>query len=223
MKYLNTTPNPSGAYPAPQGHYAKGTIPLTDEQTAMVGEYNGFVTITPETDEAGAVSYKVEPNTEAWEAWKKSLPEPEPGASEYIPTPEQSAVVMMRAAFNQQVSTMEDDLIIQCSGLADTWTPGDHKVGEIYNAGDQTWECYQAYNNEVYPGVKPGDPSWYTFNRPLHGKSPETARPFVPVQGSHDMYRTGEYMVYTDGKTYRCKSDTNFSPDDYAQAWEVAA
>lgn len=45
--------------------------------------------------------------------------------------------------------------------------------------------------------------------------------PFVPVQGSHDMYRTGEYMIYTDGKTYKCKSDTNFSPTDYAEAWEV--
>ena len=73
MKYLNTTPNPSGAYPAPQGHYSQGTIPLTYEQAAMVIQYNGFVIITPETDEAGAVSYKVEPNTEAWEAWKSSI------------------------------------------------------------------------------------------------------------------------------------------------------
>ena len=28
-------------------------------------------------------------------------------------------------------------------------------------------------------------------------------------------------MIYTDGKTYQCKQDTNFSPEDYAQAWEV--
>ena len=41
------------------------------------------------------------------------------------------------------------------------------------------------------------------------------------VQGAHDMYRVGEYMIYTDGKTYQCKQDTNFSPEDYAQAWEV--
>ena len=67
----------------------------------------------------------------------------------------------------------------------------------------------------------PGNSAWYTFNRPLHGKSVETARPFVPVQGSHDMYRTGEYMIYTDGKTCHYLQDTNFSPDDYAQAWEI--
>ena len=45
--------------------------------------------------------------------------------------------------------------------------------------------------------------------------------PFVPVQGAHDMYRAGEYMIYTDGQIYRCKQDTAYSPEDYAQAWEV--
>lgn len=124
----------------------------------------------------------------------------------------------------------DDDKKIRASGLYSDWVSGNHKQGEIYNThkdeslGDeweQTWECYQAYDNETYPGLKPGDPSWYTFNRPLHGKTKETARAFVPVQGSHDMYRSGEYMIYTDGKTYMCKSDTNFSPTDYAEAWEA--
>ena len=55
----------------------------------------------------------------------------------------------------------------------------------------------------------------------IRDRTKETARPFVPVQGAHDMYRTGEYMIFTDGKVYRCKQDTNFSPTDYAQAWEV--
>ena len=50
-----------------------------------------------------------------------------------------------------------------------------------------------------------------------------TARPWVAPQGAHDMYRAGEYMVFTDGKVYRCLSDTNFSPTDYPQAWEAAA
>lgn len=150
--------------------------------------------------------------------------------SEYIPTPEQSAVFMMRSTFATQTATMEDEEIIKCSGLANDWAPGNHTVGEIFNTRsggelgeewDQTWEVFQEYDNDVFADIKPGDPSWYTFNRPLHGKSPETARPFVQVQGAHDMYRAGEYAVWTDGKTYRCKSDTNFSPDDYPDAWEV--
>ena len=212
MIYIDATPNPSGAYPNPKGQPFPGCITLTDEQAEIFFQYNGFVVVQ---------DGEVTPNTEAWEAWKSEQPEPEPEKSEYIPTAEQSATVMMRSMFATQVADMDDDTIIQCSGLADDWKPGNHKSGEVYNAGDQTWECYQDYDNSVYPEVKPGNPSWYTFNRPLHGNSPATARPFVPVQGSHDMYRANEYMIYTDGKTYRCKSDTNFSPDDYAQAWEV--
>lgn len=69
MQYITQEPNPSGAYPAPQSNPAPGLLPLTDEQAAMVTEYNGFVTIT-ETEEG----ITVEPNTEAWEAWKSSLP-----------------------------------------------------------------------------------------------------------------------------------------------------
>lgn len=222
MKYMNKTPNDSGAYSAPLSNSFPDSYPITDEQVDFLVSHNGFVTVTKTPDPeipGSAVTLTV--NTEAWEAWKAEQPDPEPVPSAYIPTPEQSSVVMMRTAFSQQVAEMDDDVILQCSGLADTWEPGKHEIGDVYNAGDQTWECFQAYDNSVFPDIKPGDPSWYTFNRPLHGKSKATARPFVPVQGSHDMYRTGEYMVYTDGKTYRCKSDTNFSPDDYAEAWEV--
>lgn len=32
--------------------------------------------------------------------------------------------------------------------------------------------------------------------------------------------KAGEYMIYTDGITYRCLSDTNFSPEEYPEAWE---
>lgn len=217
MYYINSTTNTSGNYGNPMGQPFSGCLNLPDALLAPYIEARGFVTVTTDGDTVTAV----ETNQAALGAYLDEYPDTTDSASTYIPTPEQSSVVMMRSVFSAQVSTMDDDQIIQCSGLADTWTPGDHKVGEVYNAGDQTWECYQAYNNDVYPDIKPSDPSWYTFNRPLHGKSPETARPFVPVQGSHDMYRSGEYMIYTDGKTYRCKSDTNFSPDDYAQAWEV--
>ena len=131
----------------------------------------------------------------------------------------------------KQARALEDDEDrLHVTALYEDWTEGKHEVGDIYNthAGgslgeewDQTWECFQAYDNGTYPDIVPGNSAWYTFNRPLHGKSVETARRFVPVQGAHDMYRTGEYMIYTDGKTYRCKNDTNFSPEDYAQAWEV--
>lgn len=114
-----------------------------------------------------------------------------------------------------------DDQRLRASGLFADWAAGSYQVGDIRNAKDQTWECFQAHDNATYPDINPDNAAWYTFWRPLHGKSPETARPFTPVQGAHDMYRAGEYMIYTDGLTYKCLSDTNFSPEEYAAAWEV--
>lgn len=131
----------------------------------------------------------------------------------------------------KQAKTLEDDdEKLEVFVLYDDWEPGSYGVGNIYNTHsgsglgsewEQTWECFQAYDNATYPDIAPGQSAWYTFNRPLHGKTPETARPFVPVQGAHDMYRSGEYMIFTDGKTYHCLQDTAYSPTDYAAAWEV--
>ena len=115
-----------------------------------------------------------------------------------------------------------DDKRLRASGLYEDWAEGAYTVGDIRNAKGQTWECFQAHDTATYPDINPENAAWFTFWRPLHGTTPETARPFVPVQGAHDMYRAGEYMVYTDGKTYRCLSDTNFSPEEYPQAWESA-
>ena len=77
MKYIQSRPNPSGAYSAPVSHLFTGCIPLSDEQAAVLVQYNGFVTIVPgEADvETGVVrETEVVPNMEAWEAWKASLP-----------------------------------------------------------------------------------------------------------------------------------------------------
>ena len=116
-----------------------------------------------------------------------------------------------------------DDKRIRASGLYEDWTEGKYQVGDIRNANGQTWECHAAHNNDTFPDINPDNPqTWANFWRPLHGKAPETARAWVkPQYGTTDMYHAGEYMVYTDSKTYRCKQDANFSPEDYAQAWEV--
>ena len=77
MKYIRATPNPSGAYPAPQSNPFPGAIPLTEEQAATVLQYNGFVTITQEPDEEiEGSSVTVAPDVEAWEAWKAAQPDP---------------------------------------------------------------------------------------------------------------------------------------------------
>lgn len=88
MQYIRSTPNPSGAYPAPQSNPFPGCLPLTDEQAAVLVQYNGFVTITQEPDEEiEGSSVTVTPDLEAWEEWKESLPpepEPEPSVEERV-------------------------------------------------------------------------------------------------------------------------------------------
>ena len=102
------------------------------------------------------------------------------------------------------------------------WTSGAHAVGDLYNAVGQTWECCAAYDNAVYPDIVPGNGAWHSFNRPLHGTAPDTARPFVPPVGAHDMYKAGEYMTLGD-RLYRCLMDTVYAPAEYAPAWEAMA
>lgn len=131
--------------------------------------------------------------------------------------------IAYRAAINKAAAAATTDTDrLAISVLYPDWTAGAHTVGEIYNASGQMWECYAAYDNATYPDIKPGGVAWYTFNRPLHGTTAETARPFVQPTGAHDVYHAGECMIWTDGKTYRCKTDTAYSPADYAAAWEVA-
>lgn len=115
-----------------------------------------------------------------------------------------------------------DDKRIRARGLYRDWEAGVHAVGDIRNAEGQTWACYQAHDESENPGIYPGTSAWFTFWKPLHGTTPETARPFVHPTHALDMYRAGEYMIWTDGKVKRCVFDTDFSPDEYPAAWEDA-
>ena len=86
--YLQEKANASGAYSAPQAHQGPGTMPISQQQRDMVVQYNGFVSVKTETDDAGAVSYTITPNTKAWEAWKKAMetlpPEKQPPTVEEL-------------------------------------------------------------------------------------------------------------------------------------------
>ena len=140
-----------------------------------------------------------------------------------------SSIYVSRLAGEGQ-TVAEDDQRIRASGLYEDWKPGKWHVGDICNtrtddgAIEQTWECYQGYDNATHPDIRPGSPAWFTFMRPLHGKTPETARPWAKPTHSKDIYLYGECMIFVDGITYRCvaANGTDFSPAEYAPAWEVA-
>ena len=143
---------------------------------------------------------------------------------QYIPSESKSAMALLRSLL-KTTRISDDDEKIAASGLYEQWSLGKYEVGDIRNNAGQTWECHTAHDNAVYSDITPNNPqTWANFWRPLHGKSAATARPWVkPQYGTTDMYHAGEYMVYTDGKIYKCLSDTVYSPEEYAQAWQIQA
>lgn len=119
-----------------------------------------------------------------------------------------------------QAATMTTDERIANRFMATAWVKGKHKAGEIYcTSPDSVWKCRQDYDNQTYPDIVPEDSSWYTFNIPLHGTTPETALPFVAPKEAESRYKTGEYMIWTDGKIYKCKRDTAYDSEQDASAW----
>ena len=141
----------------------------------------------------------------------------------YIPSQLESATEFALKYFDiDQIQDVDEKL--KCSGLVENWEPGNYSVGDFLNANEQTWECWTAHDNAIYPDITPDSPqAWANFWRPLHGTSKETARPWVkPQYGTTDMYHAGEYMVWTDGTIKKCLRDTVYSPEEYAADWEDA-
>ena len=106
-----------------------------------------------------------------------------------------------------------------------TWEAGTAASPVMYTAGDvrkQNDIPYRCAMTHTHHGEADWDPAhapslWAAY----HGTSPETARPWTAPTGAHDQYLAGEYIIYTNGNTYKCKMNTIYSPTDYAQAWEV--
>lgn len=158
---------------------------------------------------------------------KMGRPLPEETLSTLIggATPTNTQVKEMRTSmetmYQAQATSMTTDQQISNRFMAPVWKAGNHTLGEIYcTTPDSIWKCRQAYNNDVYPDIKPDSSAWYTFNIPLHGTTPETALPFVPPMEAESRYRNGEYMIWTDGKIKHCVRDTAYGPDEDASAWE---
>lgn len=141
----------------------------------------------------------------------------------YIPSINESVNTFVQSMILKESASFDVDMKIKTAGVYDKWAAGKYEVGDIRVHAGQVWECWTAHDNAIYPDINPDNPqTWANFWRPLHGTSKETARPWVkPQYGTTDMYHAGEYMVYTDGNTYECVSDTVYSLDEYAQAWRV--
>lgn len=99
------------------------------------------------------------------------------------------------------------------------WEPGPFEEGDIRKDEGQ---IYQLIDGKAHDATN--QPDWRPSQQPSlwflwHGISRETAMPFVPVTGAHDIYRKGEWMILED-EYYEALEDTAYSPKDYASAWK---
>lgn len=109
---------------------------------------------------------------------------------------------------------------IACRGLFPVYVQEKyHEVGEVARHPEtgSPKECMIAYDGTVQPDWTIDTP---TLWKPWHSRKKEYALPWEAPTGAHDMYKAGEYMIWTDGFTYLCNQDTNYSPEEYPQAWE---
>ena len=97
------------------------------------------------------------------------------------------------------------------------WKPGAYAVGDVRMYGGTPYKCVQAHDSTANAGWTPDavPALWMQY----HGTTKDTARPWVAPTGAHDMYKSGEWMIWTDGTAYRCVVDTVYTPTDYPAAW----
>lgn len=122
-----------------------------------------------------------------------------------------------------QIAESEDKTLgIQCMALFPVYVQNkQHEVGEVATHPETGYpkECILAYDGTVQQDWTIDTPTCW---KPWHSRKVEYALPWEQPTGAHDMYKAGEYMIWTDGSVKKCVQDTNFSPTEYPQAWEDA-
>lgn len=175
-----------------------------------------------ETSEAPAVSTQTQQAVPIWTEQENKIVqtwELKPAQSDYTAAIQE---IQTQAVLAQIAKSEDKTLGIQCMALFPVYEQNkQHEVGEVATHPETgyPYECMTAYDGTVQQ-------DWTIDNRtlwkPWHSRKKEYALPYEAPTGAHDMYKAGEYMIWTDGLVYLCNENTNFSPEEYPQAWEVA-
>ena len=132
-------------------------------------------------------------------------------------------VAFAKTIITERISESEDKTLgIACMALFSPYEQNKyHDTGEVATSPESgyPYECMTAYDGTVQQ-------DWTIKNRalwkPWHSRSAEYALPWEAPTGAHDMYKAGEYMIWTDGTIKKCLRNTNFSPEEYPADWEDA-
>lgn len=173
-----------------------------------------------ETAEAPAVSTQTQRAVSSWteledkivQFWELKPAQPDPTAA--------LQEIQTQAVLAQIAESEDKTLGIQCMALFHVYVQNkQHEVGEVATHPETgyPYECMTAYDGAIQQ-------DWTIDNRtlwnPWHSRNKEYALPWVAPTGAHDIYKAGEYMIWTDGTVRRCKSDTDRGPDVLPDNWE---
>lgn len=174
-----------------------------------------------ETSEAPAVSTQTQQAVSSWteqenkivQSWEVKPAQPDPSAA--------LQEIQTQAVLAQIAESEDKTLGIQCMALFPVYVQNkQHDSGEVATHPETgyPYECMTAYDGTVQQ-------DWTIDNRtlwkPWHSRKKEYALPWEAPTGAHDMYKTGEYMIWTDGTVRRCKADTDRGPDVLPDNWET--
>lgn len=175
-----------------------------------------------ETSVVPAVSTQTQQAVPTWQeqeskivqTWELKPAQPDPTAA--------LQEIQTQAVLTQIAESEDKTLGIQCMALFPVYVQNkQHEVGEVATHPETgyPYECMTDYDGTVQQ-------DWTIDNRtlwkPWHSRKKEYALPYEAPTGAHDMYKSGEYMIWTDGIVKKCLRDTNFSPDEYPADWEDA-
>ena len=175
-----------------------------------------------ETAEAPAVSTQTQQAVPSWteqenkivQTWELKPAQPDPTAA--------LQEIQTQAIIEKIKSSEDKTLGIQCMALFPAYVQDKrHEVGEVAAHPETGYpkECIQAYDGSVQVDwTIDTSVCW----KPWHSRKKEYALPFVHPTAAYDMYKEGEYMIWTDGVIKKALRDTDFSPDEYPSDWEDA-
>lgn len=175
-----------------------------------------------ETSSAPAVSTQTQQAVPSWteqenkivQTWELKPAQPDPAAA--------LQEIQTQAVLTQIAESEDKTLGIQCMALFPVYVQNkQHEVGEVATHPETGYpkECILAYDGTVQQDWTIDTPTCW---KPWRSRKAEYALPWEQPTGAHDMYKAGEYMIWTDGSIKKCVQDTNFNPTEYAQAWEGA-
>lgn len=181
-----------------QSSGAVGLLALTAEQKAMYLQYHGRIRIVS-TDPV-----VIEPNIEAWEAWKAEQLEPQPEAPNMV-----SQIQTAMMAFAATSNSIPDSYALGMPSLFPTWEDvleAGNKLrgGTILNDGGQ---LYRVNHDDTLPleHQPPHGEGMTDVYTPINNTNAGTAADPIPaVRGMEYTYGL-IYKDPDDGQLYVCK------------------